>query len=40
MEQTCPICGCTDCYFDGEQLVCCDCGYAWGVYCTDSACMD
>ena len=29
MELECPNCGSYDCYFDGLQFVCDDCGHEW-----------
>lgn len=40
MEFECPACGGYDCYFDGLQFVCDDCGHVWGGYCSCSACQD
>ena len=34
MELECPACGGYDCYFDGLQFVCDDCGHAWATIAT------
>lgn len=40
MELECPNCGGYDCYFDGLQFVCDDCGHEWGAYSPCTSCDD